>query len=145
MNGKTIIYAVIDTNVLVSALFSANGTSNPSRIIESVFNGVITPLYNKEIIAEYSEVLSRDKFHFDSSLVDNIISAFIEFGIDTARTPTLNEMFPDADDIVFYEITMSVEGAYLVTGNKKHFPERPFVITPTQMVEILIEKGLLHP
>lgn len=143
MNGKQKIYAVIDTNVLVSALFSMNGTSNPYRIIESVFDGVITPLYNKEIIAEYRDVLSRNKFHFKSSLVDDIISAFIEFGIDTVRTHILNETFPDADDIVFYEITMSVDGAYLVTGNKKHFPERPFVITPTQMVEILIEKGLL--
>ena len=46
MNEKETIYAVIDTNVLVSALFSTNGTSNPSRVIESVLKGIITPLYN---------------------------------------------------------------------------------------------------
>ncbi|MBD5293903.1 MAG: hypothetical protein HDR93_02105 [Bacteroides sp.] len=83
------------------------------------------------------------KFNFDPAVVNEIISFFIESGIDTARTPIFDETFPDADDIVFYEITMSVDGAYLVTGNTKHFPERPFVITPTRMIEILIEKEIL--
>lgn len=36
---------------------------------------------------------------------------------------------------------MSVEDAYLVTGNIKHFPKKPFVVTPSQMVEILKERG----
>ena len=33
--------------------------------------------------------------------------------------------------------------AYLVTGNKKHFPDKPIVVTPAEMVEILREHGLL--
>ncbi|MBD5351720.1 MAG: putative toxin-antitoxin system toxin component, PIN family [Bacteroides sp.] len=144
MNEKETIYAVIDTNVLVSALISRKWTSHPFRVIESVLKGVITPLYNHEIITEYRDVLSRKKFNFDPAVVNEIISFFIESGIDTARTPIFDETFPDADDIVFYEITMSVDGAYLVTGNTKHFPERPFVITPTRMIEILIEKEILN-
>ena len=51
--------------------------------------------------------------------------------------------FPDPKDIVFYEVTLSKEDAYLVTGNKKHFPDKPIVVTPAEMVEILRERGLL--
>ncbi|MBD5293904.1 MAG: putative toxin-antitoxin system toxin component, PIN family [Bacteroides sp.] len=58
------MYAVIDTNVLVSALISRKWTSHPFRVIESVLKGVITPLYNHEIITEYRDVLSRKKIQF---------------------------------------------------------------------------------
>ena len=44
---------------------------------------------------------------------------------------------PDADDIVFFEVAMSKEGSFLVTGNTKHFPKAPTVVTPAQMLEIL--------
>lgn len=137
------IYAVIDTNVLVSSLFSTNSNSNPYQVINAVLNGVIIPLYNDEIIEEYREVLSRDKFKFSPELIENLISGFTEFGINTPRTDARDEFFPDNDDIVFYEVTMSVEKAYLVTGNTRHFPIKPFVITPLQMVEILQKRGLL--
>ena len=29
--------------------------------------------------------------------------------------------------------------AYLVTGNIKHFPTEPFIVTPRQMLDIIIE------
>ena len=44
-------YAVIDTNVLVSALLNIN--SNPGKVLLSVFNGETCPLLNAEIVAEY--------------------------------------------------------------------------------------------
>ena len=40
------IYAVIDTNVLISTLFSRFGNSNPGIIINQVLEGNITPLVN---------------------------------------------------------------------------------------------------
>ena len=47
------------------------------------------------------------------------------------------ETFPGASDAVFYEVALSKEGSYLVTGNKKHFPKAPIVVTPAEMMEIL--------
>lgn len=41
------------------------------------------------------------------------------------------------DDIVFYEVKMTVDDSYLVTGNIKHFPTTPLVVTPAQLVEII--------
>ena len=48
----------------------------------------------------------------------------------------------DASTVKVVE-AMSKEDAYLVTGNKKHFPNKPIVVTPVEMVEILKEQGLL--
>lgn len=143
MNDVKKIYAVIDTNVLVSALFSRDGSSNPAKVIEAVLRGVITPLYNSEIIEEYYDVLSRDKFKFPKEWIDSLLSVITEYGAEPTRVMTSDESFVDTDDVVFYEVAMGVEGSYLVTGNIKHFPRRPFVVTPTQMVEILQSRDLL--
>ena len=53
---------VLDTNVLVSAFWSKQG--NPYKILEMFFKGEITLHYNDEIIAEYNDVLNREKLVF---------------------------------------------------------------------------------
>lgn len=134
---KSSIYAVIDTNVVVSALLSIDSNSNPAIVLRAVLQGRIIPVFNKEILDEYTEVLLRDKFHFNKSYIDIIISHIKRIGIKAERVKILDEIFPDSKDIVFYEIAMSKDDTYLVTGNNKHFPQKPFVITPAEMVEIL--------
>ena len=143
MQDESKLYAVIDTNVIVSSLFSLDGTSCPAIVIRAILTGTITPLYNDEILQEYREVLSRPKFPFTSLQIEAIIGAFRDFGRDTNRVKVMEEIFPDSDDVVFYEVKMSVDDAYLVTGDIRHFPQKPFVVTPTEMAKILAEKGLL--
>lgn len=136
MPGK--IYAVIDTNVLVSALISQKQDAPPLVVLANVFNGRIIPVYNDEILSEYREVLSRNKkFHINPELIETSLRVFEEYGLVLERTSAEEELFPDSKDIVFYEVKMSKDDAYLVTGNIKHFPKKPFVITPKEMVELL--------
>ena len=130
-------YAVLDTNVLVSALLGASRMSIPTRVLKAVTDNKIVPLYNDEIIDEYQEVLSRDKFPFSKELIDSVIKVFTTAGIFLDRTKSSDEIFPDEKDIVFYEVSLSKEGSYLVTGNLKHFPQKSFVITTAEMVELL--------
>lgn len=144
MKEKSKIRAVIDTNVIVSSLFSKDGNSNPARIIKYIFDGLIIPIFNDEIISEYVEVLSRKSFSFKPYDIRNLISAFMEYGLVTERSPVFNEIFPDPDDIVFYEVMKSHEDTYLITGNIKHFPQSPFIVTPTQMIEIINETRIGH-
>ena len=59
-----ICYAVIDTNVLVSSLLAKSADVATVQIMEKVIVGKIVPLYSKEIISEYREVLNRKKFNF---------------------------------------------------------------------------------
>lgn len=130
-------YAVIDTNVLVSALL--RWESNPGMVMKESLKGRIIPLLNEEVIAEYQEVLSRPKFHFPKEAVNVVINGIIKRGIFLDVKP-LEEMLPDSKDAVFYEIVMEArksENAYLVTGNLKHFPMKSFVVTPKEMLEIL--------
>lgn len=49
-------YAVIDTNVIVSAMLKKS--SLPDRVIQEIFKGTITPLLNREILDEYWNVPS---------------------------------------------------------------------------------------
>lgn len=131
------IFAVIDTNVIVSALLSGNLESNPVKVFRAIMQERIVPLYNDEIIEEYRCVLSRSKFHLDLPLIETVIKAIITDGLNIDRTPAADIDFPDPKDIVFYEVALSVEDSYLVTGNIKHFPVKPFVVTPAEMVRIL--------
>ena len=132
------VFAVIDTNVIVSALLSRNNKeSNTAKIFDAVLDGKITPLYNYEILDEYVEVLGRSKFPFRKEDVNLVETLMRTVGIRLERTTTFEGVFPDPKDIVFYEVTLSKDDAYLVTGNIKHFPKKPFVVTPAEMVEIL--------
>lgn len=134
------IYAVIDTNVVVSALISKNPLSPPVLVLREVLDGRIIPLYHPDIIEEYREVLSRKKFHLDETLIRTMIDSIVANGLQINPTPT-NDVFVDEDDRVFYEVAMEKrdDDAYLVTGNLKHYPVKSFVVTPSEMMDALNE------
>ena len=133
------ILAVIDTNVLVSALWTKNDKAPTYRLLQLMQQGVFIPLYNEEILSEYDDVLNRPKFHFSRKSIDIIIEFIREYGIESNRMPYNDEM-PDEDDRVFYEVALSKDDAYLVTGNLKHFPTTPIVVTPAEMLEIVLNQ-----
>ena len=131
------LFAVVDTNVLVSALISTRLDTPPMTVLAHVYSGTITPVYNDEIIREYRNVLSREKFHLSPEQIERAISVILDYGLFLDRTHIEGEAFPDPKDVVFYEVRMSKDDAYLVTGNIKHFPQKPFVVTPAEMVTII--------
>ena len=133
-------YVVIDTNVLVSALLNIN--SNPGSVLLSVFKGEAIPLLNTEILAEYQSVLARKKFHFPAELVDIVIRRLIECGLNISTiAPAEYSEVIDPKDRCFFAVTMigrQTEDALLVTGNIRHFPSKPFVMTPSQFVKLML-------
>jgi putative PIN family toxin of toxin-antitoxin system len=134
-----IYYAVIDTNVLVSAMLKWD--SNPGNIMELVFGGTIIPLLNESIASEYREVLARPKFHLTQEIIDSVVGELERLGL-CVDAEKLDIELPDPKDRVFYEVVMEErksEDAYLVTGNSKHFPAKPFVVTPRQMLDIILD------
>ncbi len=130
------IYAVIDTNVLVSALITHNSEAATTKVVRQLLEHAFVPLYDADIIVEYEDVLHRAKFPILEETADTLISFIVENGIEASRSFYDNPM-PDEDDRVFYEISLSHEGSFLVTGNLKHYPASPHVITPAQFLEIL--------
>jgi len=133
------IYAVIDTNVIVSALYSTKTDAATVLVLDFLTIGKIIPLVNQEILAEYAEVLSRKKFNFSSEKVSKWLKFFNEYGLQAVRSES-QEIFIDEKDIVFYEVALSIEGSFLVTGNIKHFPKTPIVVSPAEMIQILLKQ-----
>lgn len=132
-------YAVIDTNVLVSAMLKWD--SVPGNVLELTFGGTIVPILNSHIVKEYRAVLTRPKFHLTQDIIDGVVSELERLGL-YVDAEELSIELPDPKDRVFYEVVMEErksEDAYLVTGNIKHFPEKPFVVTPRQMLDIILE------
>ena len=131
-------YAVIDTNVLVSAMLKFQ--SVPGQIANEALLGDLIPLLCDEIIAEYREVLARPKFRFDQEAVEILIDGIIARGMFVDVVP-LEEIIPDPKDIVFYEVVMEgrkrYDGSSLVTGNIRHFPAKSLIVTPKEMLEIM--------
>lgn len=132
------IYAVIDTNVLVSALLSRFKDTSTVQLLQLLILGEITPIYNDEIFEEYQTVLTRSKFGFPDTLIDETLDVIRRYGINSSRTEASKQL-PDPKDVVFYEVALSVEDSFLVTGNIKHFPKKPFVVTPAEMLQIIQE------
>lgn len=132
------ICAVIDTNVLVSALLSENPDSATVQVLRKILKGEIVPLFSRDIMSEYSSVLNRSKFGFDSETVDILLTAISEKGIEIEPKPT-GATLPDMFDLPFYEVAVEKrdESAYLVTGNLKHFPKEPFIVTARKLLEIM--------
>ena len=132
------VYAVIDTNVFVAALLTKNDDSATVKIYEAIADGRITPLYHKDILNEYAEVLNRPKFRFSREKIDAVLELIVKYGVEVFPKPT-GEILIDMEDLIFYEVAMEnrENDSYLVTGNQKHYPIRDFIVTPTEMMEIL--------
>ena len=131
-------YVVFDTSVLVSALYAANPLSATVRVVDRMFARDIIPLYSETILKEYNDVLRREKFRFLPADVDDLIETIQKIGRCINPSAT-GEILPDMTDLPFYEVVMDTREAdsYLVTGNLKHFPQKPFIVTARQMLDIL--------
>lgn len=130
------IYVVIDTNVLVSALITKNPEAATAKVVRLLLEQEFVPLYDADIIAEYEDVLHRPKFPILKETADALISFIIENGIESSRVD-FEESMPDEDDRVFYEVSLSQDDSFLVTGNLKHYPTSPRVITPADFVNLI--------
>lgn len=123
--------AVIDTNVLVSALWSRNGA--PARVLSLIINGGLIPCYDYRILSEYKEVLTRPKFKFTGGEGNALLDWIADTGRSVVAEP-LKVDFSDEADKKFYEVAKFC-GAKLITGNIKHFPKDNTVLTVSDFLE----------
>lgn len=83
-------------------------------------------------------MLHRDKFHFSKERIKAVLE-LVKTGLSLDPT-TSSENFPDPDDRVFYEVAMSKDGSYVVTGNQRHFPRKPIVVSPAEFLAMVEEE-----
>ena len=128
--------AVIDTNVLVSALLTPGGV--PSRLVKAIRAAKIIPIVSHEILGEYVDVLHRAKFGFTKPDVDDLLLDLN--GLAIFLVPTINSItrLPDPSDAPFVAAAMAA-ACPVVTGNAKHFPARlgVQVLSPAECMQLL--------
>lgn len=123
------IRAVIDTNVLVSAMIAPSG--NEALLLLAARQGFVTPCVSEEICEEYAEVLARPKFAFAPEEIAQVMS-MIRGRAEIFQPALVTGVALDADDDMVAACVLEARADYLVTGNKRHFDERR--IAPAKLV-----------
>ena len=129
---------MLDTNILVSALLSSKEDSATVQVVSRLFSGDFCPLLSRDILTEYRDVLRRPKFGFSETIIEAMLAGIEDRAQVIEPTPS-GELLPDMKDLPFYEVVLEKKDApaYLVTGNMKHFPEKPFIVTAREFLELL--------
>ena len=122
---------VIDTNILVSALWSRNGA--PARVVGLVLSGHLIPCYDHRIMLEYRQILQRPKFRFRPAEVNALLDWIKLVGRSVVPAP-VEAPFVDEADRKFYEVAKYC-GAVLITGNLKHYPSDDTVMSVADFLE----------
>jgi len=129
---------VLDTGVIISALVNRKGSA--AKILSLIFDGDIKILYENRILFEYLEVLSRKGFGFNFDIINDIMhfiryeGSFNEALFNDMDYPAMK--FHDEADKKFYEVYKAGEADYLITGNRKHFPDDHGIIIPGEFIKI---------
>ena len=128
---------VLDTNILVSALWSPGRKA--SLVVKNVILGNLTACYDERIADEYERVLRYPKLGFSEEEVRDLLSPIFRQGLIVRAHAYPNVIFQDESDKKFYE-TAKTCGAVLVSGNLKHFPDDPMILSLSDFCEKYIFK-----
>lgn len=122
---------VIDTNILVSALWNPHGT--PAKLLALMANNRLIPCYDAAIMLEYRVVLNRPKLNFSGHKVNEVLNEFVKRGLSVVVEQS-NIPMVDESDRKFYDVFKACK-AVLITGNMKHFPKESFILTAAEFLD----------
>lgn len=125
------IRAVLDTNILVSALLSPGGKA--ALIVQAIEAGLIEIVLTDDIEQEYVAVLTRPKFDFPLALISSLLDILRRHG-EVVQPDHSAATSPDADDTKFLQCALAGRADALVTGNKRDFPAATY--GPTAILSI---------
>lgn len=112
---------VADTNVLVAAASHPGGA--PAQIVSDwILTGLVQAVVCPAIAAEYGAVFRRPRFRrygFPPPWLEFLVRESLQL----PDPPPWPWPGPDASDTVFLSLA-ALSGAWLVTGNLRHFPAR---------------------
>ena len=128
---------VLDTNILVSSLWSKGGI--PSIIVKKVLDKELVICHDFRIMNEYKNVLNRPKFAFNPNDIHDLLDFFQKHGISIIAEQTKVSLI-DESDRKFFEVagTLVKQGlnAALITGNLKHYPVESYILSAAEFFEI---------
>ena len=138
--------AVVDTNVVVSALISGQADSPPCRILDAMLGGGFPFLLSIDLMHEYRTVLLRPKIKKLHGLteqeVDQILTIITTNGMIREPLAAPARKANPGDQHIWNLVEHSV-GTVLITGGmplKRSRPLHNIVLSPQEFVEQFLRK-----
>lgn len=122
---------VLDTNVVVSALWSSSGVA--AQVVGLVLSGRAVLCYDQRMLSEYREVLARPKLALDPDRVRHVLDGLTRDGLAVIPPPVKVDM-PDEDDRPFFEVALCCD-ALLITGSTKDYPRHRLLTTVREFLD----------
>ena len=124
---------VLDTNILVSAMWSPDG--NAAKVVEAILTNRFTICYDRQIAEEYNKVLRYPKLKFKEDDITAFLEPVLDYGLGIINYPKTDAIFDrDETDRKFYDVGKSC-GAKIITGNLRRFPDDEDVMSLADFVE----------
>jgi len=135
--------AVLDTNVLVSALISLGGGS--ARLLLELRSGAFELIVSPLLLAELREVLGRDTFrrYVSGSEADAYVELIRSEGVVRADpAPSPEPLSADPDDEYLVDLARDARADALVTGDAHLLDLRAIIpaMTPAAFLEMLPDR-----
>jgi putative PIN family toxin of toxin-antitoxin system len=116
----TVPLVIIDTNVVVSGLITADANSPTCKILDGMLSARIHYLLSPDLLGEYRNVLMRSKIKelhgLESLDIDRILTEFAFNAI--WREPVLKVNAPGLGDNHLWALLSACRGSVLVTGDR---------------------------
>lgn len=117
--------AVVDTNVLISAFLSPNGTAR--KALDALIEANATLHFSQSTFAEFTSRITRPKFqkYFRPQMLEN----YVQWLSEAAEwvEPEVNvRACRDADDDQFLSLALAAEAQVIISGDKDLLVLHPF-------------------
>jgi len=135
---------IVDTNIVVAGLISADPGSPPVQILDAMLNGALMNLMSAELLDEYSAVLNRPRISRQHGLTDDEIDTVLSELVANAiwREPAPATSAPDPGDDHLWALLSSQVESVLVTGDKlllENSPGTSSVISARHYVDLFLK------
>src|SRR3954463_14317595 len=137
------IRVVLDTNIVVSALFSPAGLED--RVLNLGLHGYVQLYISTPVLAEYQRVLTSSKFNFRQTRVRTVLQRIVD-GAHTVQPMHGLTVCSDEEDNRVLECAEAAGADFLITGNKRHFPaqwKQTSIVNARQFLEQVFPSSML--
>jgi putative PIN family toxin of toxin-antitoxin system len=131
---------VIDTNVLISALIN-NG--KPRKLVLKLLDEH-TVILSSQMLAELTDVISRDKFSATNSQIDRFISILVKKATMVSVRSIPKVILEDPDDDVVLVTALNGKAEYIVSGDKHLLKitnyNKTQIVSVNQFIQIIAKR-----
>lgn len=114
---------IVDTNVVIAGLLTANDTSPVARILDGMLAAAFPFVLSAALLAEYRTVLVRPKLRKLHGLnvgeVETILTDLAQNAIVLDPPPGTAPPAPDPGDQLLWDLLAARDDLLLVTGDKR--------------------------